>query len=294
MDIFPPIETPKHSVLARLPGALPLGNLPKDTDAYTVAKLFVQHLANLEPDHFIDDAVWRDTFALTGSLRTFYSKCTVFSVLAKLLEKHAAHSFALLPESCRVIQVGSSCWVDAVYTFETGAAGSLPTACSLYLSLVAGGDGKWRVWVVKSILEGLLGQADVDKPRPRPKEDCGSGCVKLTDSRVVDVVVVGGSQAGLSLGGHLQALGVSYVVLEKNEKVGDAWRLRYDSARRMLLLVSTRVFYSADKVLETSVHTIKEYCEFFSSNSPTPYLSAYYVQPIFHLVEPLDRNSASF
>ncbi|MFL5578731.1 MAG: flavin-containing monooxygenase [Gemmatimonadaceae bacterium] len=47
----------------------------------------------------------------------------------------------------------------------------------------------------------------------------------------VDTVVIGGGQAGLSVGYHLARLGVPFVILEANERVGDSWRRRWDSLR---------------------------------------------------------------
>jgi putative flavoprotein involved in K+ transport len=44
-----------------------------------------------------------------------------------------------------------------------------------------------------------------------------------------ETVVIGGSQAGLSAGYHLRRAGRSLVILDANERVGDAWRNRYDS-----------------------------------------------------------------
>ena len=46
-----------------------------------------------------------------------------------------------------------------------------------------------------------------------------------------ETIVIGGSQAGLSAGYHLQRAGRSFVILDANERVGDAWRNRYDSLR---------------------------------------------------------------
>jgi NADH dehydrogenase FAD-containing subunit len=43
------------------------------------------------------------------------------------------------------------------------------------------------------------------------------------------VVVIGGGQAGLSVGYHLSRLGISFVILDVNERVGDSWRKRWDS-----------------------------------------------------------------
>jgi putative flavoprotein involved in K+ transport len=44
-------------------------------------------------------------------------------------------------------------------------------------------------------------------------------------------VVIGGGQAGLSVGYHLQQREVPFVILDAGERVGDAWRHRWDSLR---------------------------------------------------------------
>jgi len=44
-----------------------------------------------------------------------------------------------------------------------------------------------------------------------------------------DVIVIGGGQAGLSVGYHLQKLGLSFVILDASPRVGDAWRKRWDT-----------------------------------------------------------------
>lgn len=47
----------------------------------------------------------------------------------------------------------------------------------------------------------------------------------------VSTVVVGGGQAGLSVGYHLARRGLPFVILEANARVGDSWRQRWDSLR---------------------------------------------------------------
>ena len=47
----------------------------------------------------------------------------------------------------------------------------------------------------------------------------------------VQVVVIGGGQAGLSVGYCLARRGLSFVILEGNPRVGDSWRNRWDSLR---------------------------------------------------------------
>jgi putative flavoprotein involved in K+ transport len=46
-----------------------------------------------------------------------------------------------------------------------------------------------------------------------------------------ETVIVGGGQAGLTLGYYLAQRGRPFVILDQNERVGDAWRQRWDSLR---------------------------------------------------------------
>ncbi len=47
----------------------------------------------------------------------------------------------------------------------------------------------------------------------------------------VETVVIGGGQAGLSVGYHLQQRGRPFVILDSSARVGDSWRRRWDSLR---------------------------------------------------------------
>ena len=58
-----------------------------------------------------------------------------------------------------------------------------------------------------------------DEKRPAPREEH------------FDVVVIGAGQSGLSVGYHLARKGMKFVILEARERVGDAWRSRWDSLR---------------------------------------------------------------
>ena len=44
-------------------------------------------------------------------------------------------------------------------------------------------------------------------------------------------VVIGGSQSGLAVGYYLKQLGLPFVILDENDRIGDAWRKRWDSLR---------------------------------------------------------------
>jgi putative flavoprotein involved in K+ transport len=47
----------------------------------------------------------------------------------------------------------------------------------------------------------------------------------------VDVLVIGGGQAGLAMGYHLAEQGVSFVIADSNPEVGHMWRSRWDSLK---------------------------------------------------------------
>jgi putative flavoprotein involved in K+ transport len=44
-------------------------------------------------------------------------------------------------------------------------------------------------------------------------------------------IVIGGGQAGLSVGYHLQRRGIPFLILDASQRIGDAWRQRWDSLR---------------------------------------------------------------
>ena len=48
-------------------------------------------------------------------------------------------------------------------------------------------------------------------------------------AQTYDVVVIGGGQAGLAAGYHLARAGFRFVILDAHNRVGDAWRNRWDS-----------------------------------------------------------------
>jgi putative flavoprotein involved in K+ transport len=47
----------------------------------------------------------------------------------------------------------------------------------------------------------------------------------------IDTIVIGGGQAGLSVGHHLAKRGINFLILDANNRIGNAWRNRWDSLR---------------------------------------------------------------
>lgn len=57
-----------------------------------------------------------------------------------------------------------------------------------------------------------------------------NGGINLAD-RIFDTLVIGGGQTGLTVGYYLAKTGRTFLILDGNERVGDAWRNRWDSLR---------------------------------------------------------------
>jgi putative flavoprotein involved in K+ transport len=70
----------------------------------------------------------------------------------------------------------------------------------------------------------------------RPAKGASDAAARLQSleeamSEYFETVVIGGGQAGLSVGYHLAQRDRSFVILEANERIGDNWRHRFDSLR---------------------------------------------------------------
>ena len=63
------------------------------------------------------------------------------------------------------------------------------------------------------------------------QQDLGDAPGPGVPAEHLDTVIVGGGQAGLSVGYHLARRGRSFLILDEHERVGDCWRERYDSLR---------------------------------------------------------------
>jgi putative flavoprotein involved in K+ transport len=59
----------------------------------------------------------------------------------------------------------------------------------------------------------------------------GRGQSSASGAEHFETVIIGGGQAGLSVGYHLAKRSRPFVILEANERIGDSWRTRWDSLK---------------------------------------------------------------
>jgi putative flavoprotein involved in K+ transport len=55
--------------------------------------------------------------------------------------------------------------------------------------------------------------------------------IGAAEAEHIDTVIIGAGQAGLSVGYHLAKRGRAFVILERHARIGDSWRMRWDSLR---------------------------------------------------------------
>lgn len=219
-------------ILDDLPCSLPTTPVPDTTDVPSIAKEFEQILQGLDGSRLAINAIWRDLFALTGSARTFYQAEAVYEKWTAFTGVLTCSPVEYKQGSAKTVQLGTdSAWIEAEYSFDVATKPA--RACIAILSLVLDG-GEWKIWVIRTILDQLKGHPDVDRLRPNPTSGPASqpGSEDTSKGNVFECAVIGAGQAGLSVAGRLKALGVTYVVLEKNRAVGDNWALRYKSTKR--------------------------------------------------------------
>ena len=88
-----------------------------------------------------------------------------------------------------------------------------------------------------------------------------------------ETLVIGGGQAGLATGYHLQRQGRSFVILDRNERIGDNWRARWDSLK--LYSPAMRdglpgMRFPAPRTSYPTTHEMADYLEAYATRHELP------------------------
>jgi cation diffusion facilitator CzcD-associated flavoprotein CzcO len=186
---------------------------------------------------FVEESSLRDNGALTWDFRQFHGRDAVVATLLAVVDPIQPTGFRVSagwPQPSLIGELDDAA-VEAFFDFETEAGtavaviNGLPDNSSPY---------GFRVRAIYTRLEALK---DVGEPEMHPRgngftPDYPGQTFGEHDQRArqwIDgdpqVLVVGAGQAGLVAAAHLAKLGVSALIIDKFECVGDNWRLRYDS-----------------------------------------------------------------
>ncbi|KAJ7904759.1 hypothetical protein B0H14DRAFT_2664275 [Mycena olivaceomarginata] len=211
--------------------------IPDDLDPKSIAtewfQLFCsaveQNNVAAVADLFAEGALWRDILALTWDFRTFQGPAIQQFLVDRLADAQMS-KLELKEEHLRLIRpYPDIVWIEAMFTFETRIG-----LGSGIFRLIPQKDGSWKAHCMFTNLEDLKDFPEKLGPLRDPAPNHGKWEEARRRSLAFDdgdptVLIVGGGQSGLELAGRLKCLDVSVLVVEKNTRVGDNWRNRYEA-----------------------------------------------------------------
>ncbi|KAA1476329.1 FAD/NAD(P)-binding domain-containing protein [Dentipellis sp. KUC8613] len=209
-----------------------------DVDVAKVAQgwftSFAQHTQAGDPSGllglFVDDAWWRDILSLTWDFRTFYTKPEIRAFLTARLAQAQVSNLALDASSASLQRpYPDIAWIQASFTFETAVG----TASGI-VRLVPTSTGEWKAHNIFTNLEGLKDFPELVGPNREQQPNHGKWYDKRKrELECLDedpkVVVIGAGQSGLETAARLKYLGIKTLVIEREPRIGNLWRKRYEA-----------------------------------------------------------------
>lgn len=230
VEVLPPTAPPLPT-FSNL-GATPPPEPPAEALARSWVNSFAQSVATndipgLVASRLHPDPWWRDVFALTWDLRTFHGRARVSKFLQDRLASTGFGDIEFLSGEYQQ-PFPDLAWILVSYTFETNVARGRGFARLVYCA-----DNAWRAIALSTQLDGLkrfpeLGPADRDS-RVNQGDWKQRRARELQFEVDPQVLVIGAGHVGLEVAARLKHLGVSHLIVEKNARVGDNWRKRYDA-----------------------------------------------------------------
>ena len=182
---------------------------------------------------FADESHWRNLFGLSWHFATFSGRERLVRELLARAQDAVARDFAidaalLVP---RRAMVAGRELIEAVIRFETcngpgfGAIRLLPST-----------GGRVQAWTLSTSLDFdriCAGRAGGNASTSHIRDFGEADWLENRRERAAykdcdpDVLVVGGGHAGISAAVEIQRLGLSALIVDREERIGDNWRLRY-------------------------------------------------------------------
>ncbi|KAK4508174.1 hypothetical protein PRZ48_001912 [Zasmidium cellare] len=242
----------KRYDVAQVPGEMPSTTVNDDVNLDQFQGLAQQTLKDLESGtaSLADTALWRDWLALTGQVRTLYTREKIVSTWKQ--NAQGLTNIKLLP-AILIKPTPFHSWVDVPFEFHS-PHGKLVRACTGRISFQALPDGQFGVWMIVTVMDSFIGHDNPDVPK-QLKNGLVNGAIngningtangtsngfhdhvqndrEDNDSLHYDAIVLGAGQCGLSAAGRLSAVGAKYAVFEKQAFVGKTWTQRYETVRQ--------------------------------------------------------------
>ena len=186
---------------------------------------------------FIDDSHWREVLSVSWFISTTSGNEQIGVGLANGVAQYKAHNFCIDTKRYppRQIERAGVTAIEAILKFETAVGQG---AALLRMRCDGPTPSPTQAWTFHTTLETIRGHEestirgqkaepvfnrDFQGPNWLDKRQAAS---RFTD-REPTVLIVGGGHAGLSVAARLGQIGVDALVVDRMNRVGDNWRLRY-------------------------------------------------------------------
>ena len=181
-----------------------------------------------------NDSWWRDLLTLTWDIATFRGRNDISDMIAKLPPELKPCDLTLEENNVAFADLLGRHCVEALFTFRTGVATGRGVV------RLVDEDGAWRAWTVLTSMQDLNGMQESRTSINDVAFDSYNTAIRnretwyekrdrereFKDSEPT-VLIIGAGHAGVMLAARLQHLGVPHLLVDKEERLGDNWRLRY-------------------------------------------------------------------
>jgi hypothetical protein len=180
---------------------------------------------------------WRDVLALTWDFRTFESTPSIRQFLQDRLKVTGIRNVEInttdkgaFPALQRPYP--DLVWIQALFKFETNIG--FGSGVVRLLPIETDNTIQWKAHCIFTNLEDLKGFPEKIGNLRNQEIDHGTWEKLRNKERAFAnedplVLIIGAGQSGLDVAARLKSLGIISLVVEKNERVGDNWRKRYDA-----------------------------------------------------------------
>ncbi|KAF2092761.1 putative flavin-containing monooxygenase YUCCA3 [Rhizodiscina lignyota] len=186
-----------------------------------------------------EDGWWRDHLALSWDFRTLRGLKNISEFLSPILSQVGLQDLKIQESGqfapSKKTPIDGLDWIEFMFSFKTAVGSGKGMA-----RLVSVPNDTWKAHMLHTSLQELDGHPEkIGDLRPHGGNNSLKGgaiegnwyerrqrAIEFLDEEPT-VLIIGAGQSGLNLGARLQALGLSCLIIDRNDRIGDNWRLRY-------------------------------------------------------------------
>jgi hypothetical protein len=197
---------------------------------------------------FLANSFWRDHLCLTWDYKTAHKLPNIHSLLCssriESITRSGSHPVLVLPVDFEGQVPAITAFVDVKTTVGHGRG---------VIKLLEDTDGKWKAYTVFTALMGLDKYPEkVGRNRPAGvTHGADKGRKNWTERRQEEkefvheqptVLIIGAGHSGLVVAARLKLMGISVLIIDRNERVGDNWRKRYHQLGKSSCAVTNHLY----------------------------------------------------